>query len=301
MDGDVVKALGMGNAKTRITLVKRIADSVPDGNECLVEIYGKALGRKYDLQRPAVSLGRDPDNYIIIDTDSVSRRHARIEADGGLWMLVDLDSTNGTYINDRIAERSELKNGDLIKIGDTIYKFLSGKNVERAYHEEIYLMTIHDGLTQIPNKRCFVDFLDKEFSRSRRYSRDLALVLFDVDHFKRVNDEYGHLTGDFVLKELAGVIGEQIRREELFARYGGEEFAIVLPEADSEGALAFAEKVRGLVEAHPFKFEDNSIPITISLGIANCSDSIESTEHLMKIADENLYAAKRNGRNCVVG
>jgi diguanylate cyclase (GGDEF)-like protein len=291
----------MANAKTRITAVKRIADSVVDGNECLVEIYGKSLGRKYDLQRPGVNLGRDPDNHIIIDTDSVSRRHARVESWENGWRLVDLNSTNGTYINDRVCESNRLDNGDLIKIGDTIFKFLSGKNVERSYHEEIYRLTIQDGLTQIANKRYLEEYLDKEFSRAKRYGRNLAVILLDVDHFKRINDTYGHLTGDFVLKELAQVVAKRIRREELYARYGGEEFVVVLPEASREGAREFAEMLRKLVAEHRFEFDGNVLPLTISIGIGHFEASLQTPDDLLRLADENLYLAKARGRNRVEG
>jgi len=287
-------------AKTRITSVKRIADSMPRGGECLVEIYGKRLGRKIDLDDEPLTVGRDPENHVVIETDSVSRRHARIEPYNAEWYLVDLDSTNGTYLNDKMVVRARLESGDLIKIGDTIFKFLSGGNLESAYHEEIYRMTIQDGLTQIANKRYMADFLDKEFARARRYDRNLALVLFDIDHFKRINDEYGHLTGDFVLKELARVVSRRVRREELFARYGGEEFAVVLPEATRSGARQFTESVRRLIEGHRFTFEGSVIPVTISAGIGHLVDGAKTPTDLIRIADERLYEAKHQGRNRVV-
>jgi len=287
------------DAKTRITTVKGITDAVSEGNECLVVIYGGTLGRKYDLNEPVVSLGRDPDNTIVIDVDSVSRRHARIENYDGAKYLVDLNSTNGTYLNDTLAVREKLNSGDFIKVGDTIFKFLSGANIERAYHEEIYTMTVTDGLTQIPNKRYLIEYLEREFSRARRYGRNLSCLLFDIDYFKRINDEFGHLTGDFILKELGGLVSRRIRKEELFARYGGEEFVIVLPECEVRSVNEFAENVRKLIETHEFQFEGNSIPVTVSVGVAHLTSSMTNPAELIKASDVNLYKAKNSGRNCV--
>jgi diguanylate cyclase (GGDEF)-like protein len=185
-----------------------------------------------------------------------------------------------------------------VKIGRTIFKFLSGGNVENAYHEEIYRLTTVDGLTQIHNRRYFLEQLEREVSRARRYRRDLSLILFDIDRFKSINDGHGHLAGDYVLTQLATVVRGKIRREDLFARYGGEEFAIVLPEIDGPNAVAFAEKVRRLIEKAPFKFEDTLLQITVSVGVASLADEIDATE-LVKRSDDKLYEAKESGRNCV--
>lgn len=291
----------MGDAKTRITTVKGISATVAPGNECLVVIYGGTLGQKYELSDHVVSMGRDPDNSIIIDADSVSRSHARVETFSGSKYLVDLNSTNGTYLNDNLAVREELSNGDFIKVGDTIFKFLSGTDIERSYHEEIYTMTVTDGLTQVPNKRLLLEYLEREFSRARRYTRNLSCVMLDIDHFKNINDEYGHLTGDFILKELAQLVARRIRKEEIFARYGGEEFAIVLPECEEAAAVEFADSIRSIVELHRFEFENNTIPVTISLGVGHFVEAMAEPSDLLKAADQNLYKAKRAGRNQVCG
>ena len=268
--------------------------------ECLVQIYGKDLGRRYELTEDTLTLGRDPENHVVVDTDSVSRRHALIESENKERYIVDMGSTNGTYLNDALIERAQLRTGDLLKIGDTIFKFLCGQDIESSYHEEIYRMTICDGLTQIANKRYMLEFLEGELSRSKRYDRNMTLIMLDIDNFKQINDEYGHLTGDFVLKEMATLIKKRIRREELFARYGGEEFAIVLPETDEQGGRDFAEIVRELVEKGVFEFEGNLIPVTVSLGVAARTDKTITPQDLIRLADERLYQAKRAGRNQVI-
>ena len=290
----------MRSIKTRVTSVKRILQVAEPSVECLVQIYGKDLGRRYELSEDTLTLGRDPDNQVVVDTDSVSRRHAMIESENGERYVIDLGSTNGTYLNDSLIERAQLRTGDLLKIGDTIFKFLCGKDIESSYHEEIYQMTISDGLTQIANKRFLLEFLEGEISRAKRYERNLALIMLDIDHFKQINDEFGHLTGDYVLKEMATLVKKRIRREELFARYGGEEFAIVLPETDEEGARDFAEIVRRIVEEAVFEFEGNLVPVTVSLGVAGITEKTSTPQSLIRVADERLYEAKRSGRNTVV-
>src|SRR5262249_38706034 len=178
----------------------------------------------------------------------------------------------------------------------------AGATIEAEYHEEIYRLAIIDVLTDVPNKRYLLEFLARELSRSTRHSRPLALVMFDIDRFKLVNDDRGHLCGDYVLRELAARLKAVIRAEELLARYGGEEFAVVLPECTHENALAGGEPLRGLVEEHTFRFEEESVPVTISVGVASVQggEAVSASE-LIERADAKLYQAKNAGRNRVCG
>jgi len=161
-------------------------------------------------------------------------------------------------------------------------------------------MTIVDGLTQIHNKRYLFEALEKELIRARRYERELSLIIFDIDFFKRINDQFGHLAGDYVLRELARVVQDRIRRDEVFARYGGEEFVIVLPETGLNGALALAENLRQRVGSHGFVFQAERIPVTISMGCAQLVKEDKAATDLIQRADEKLYEAKRGGRNRVM-
>ena len=292
--------------KTRVTQVTQAppgTGSSTGGTDCLVVIYTKEptlLGKRFVLDRNPTRVGRGVDNEVVLDGDSVSRRHAHFEHRGIQWLIVDDGSTNGTYCNDeQIVREIALKNGDRVKIGPTIFKFLSGADVEAQYHEEIYRMTIIDGLTQIHNKRYLYEALDREITRSHRHDRNLAVLMFDIDHFKRINDVHGHLAGDFVLKELARVVQSRIRRDEVFARYGGEEFAIILPETSLEGAAALAETLRQKVAEHLFVFQADRIKVTVSIGAAILSDTDRNATELIKRADEKLYQAKNSGRNRV--
>jgi len=287
--------------KTVVTVVSRISERPVGKEACLVVIYGMDLGKKYNLDRQAIIIGRSSKADIQIDQESVSRNHCKLINTGKTIMLRDLGSTNGTYVNDELIDEYVLRDGDLIKIGRSIFKFLSGNNIENAYHEEIYRLTTVDGLTQVYNKRYFLETLEREIGRAQRYQRDLSLIMFDIDHFKKINDSYGHLAGDHVLKHLAMVIKSRIRREDILSRYGGEEFSIILPEIDLENAIQFAEKIRKLVEKAVFTFEDTEIPVTISIGVTNYDTQQADVSEFIKVADEKLYEAKQAGRNRVVG
>ncbi len=267
---------------------------------CLIVLYGGSIGQKFDVTDEETFMGRDENNSVVFSQADVSRRHAKVVMKKGDFVLVDLDSTNGTYVNDEPVAMRHLSNGDLVRVGGMILKFLKGDNIERLYHEEIYQMTITDGLTRLANKRCMWDFLHRELSRARRHERPLSVIMMDLDHFKLVNDQYGHLAGDFVLQQLAQVVGRNIRKEELFSRYGGEEFVIVLPECHAEGCKIAADKIRMLVQGALFEFGDITIPVTISIGCASLNDGIDGAESFIEMADSNLYKAKNMGRNTVV-
>jgi diguanylate cyclase (GGDEF)-like protein len=189
--------------------------------------------------------------------------------------------------------------GDLVKVGDTIFKYLAGSDVEAAYHEEIYRMTIVDGLTGAYNKRYFLEYLEQEIARSQRYARTASLVMIDLDHFKQVNDTHGHLAGDYTLRELAQVSRALVGEAGTFSRYGGEEFALVLPETTLPAACAMADDLRLAIEQHEFVFEQARLPVTASFGVAALSREVRTPEDFIRLADARLYEAKDLGRNRV--
>lgn len=301
----------MGNDSTVVTVIKKHpAKNSSSKDACLVVINGVDLGKKYSLAQHSTLIGRSSKVDIQVDEDSISRNHAVIENFGDDIVVRDLQSTNGTYVNDRPVQHHRLLDGDQVKIGRTIFKFLSGSNVEAAYHDEIYRLTTMDGLTQTYNKRHFLRELEREMSRSNRYERGLAIVMCDIDYFKSINDTYGHLAGDHVLRQMSSRVMGYIRRDDIFARYGGEEFALLLPEVDKQQAVMTAEKLRRAIGEEPFFFDNVSIPVTISMGVAQLSEYAQmsgvgpdelSSFGFIKIADDRLYMAKSRGRNCVVG
>ena len=220
---------------------------------------------------------------------------------GELW-IQDLKSANGTRINGELMERRLLKDGDQIQIGDaTILKFTYSDELEEEFQRNMYDAALHDGLTKAFNKRHFLDRLPSEIAYARRHGTPLSLTMVDVDHFKEVNDQHGHLGGDHVLASLAQVIASKLGAEDFFARYGGEELVILSRRAAVGDAAALAETLRALVEATAFVHQEKRIPITISLGVAAFDRVVHTAEtQLVADADGALYEAKRAGRNRVI-
>ena len=286
-------------ATTAITAIDAV--SQPAKETCLIVIYGDPLGKKFNVNASSIVIGRSSKSGIQIGHESISRNHCRLENDGKTVTLYDLGSTNGTYVNDKLTNECVLKEGDLIKVGHTILKFITGDNIERLYHDEIYRLTTLDGLTQIHNKRHLMETLQRELSRSQRHHRSLSLIMFDIDHFKVVNDTYGHVAGDYVLQRLASLIKKRIRHDDFIARYGGEEFVVILPETNASGARKLAELLRQMVEKATFNFEGKDISTTISIGVATASANTANATEFICESDRKLYEAKRRGRNLVVG
>jgi two-component system cell cycle response regulator len=276
------------------------APKVDEAPACVVIIYGGDLGRCIKLSGEETTIGRDEGNGISVPLHTISRQHARLFLRDGSYFVEDLGSTNGSFVNDvEVAGVTPLRNGDLVRCGGAVLKFIEGGNIEALYHEEIYQLTITDGLTQVANKRHLLDFLDREIARSTRHHRPLSLVLFDIDQFKTLNDRFGHLAGDHVLKGIAAVVATSVRREELLARYGGDELAIVLPETQIESASLFCERIRAAVEAETFDYDGEPLRATISLGAAALEPS-DTPASLIARADTRLYRAKEEGRNRTV-
>ncbi len=268
---------------------------------CLVVIYGPELGKRASLLANIFEIGRSSRSDLMIDQESISRHHARITWEGGQHVIEDLGSTNGTFVNDQSITRRPLRDADQVKIGRSILKYMSGDNIEANYHEEIYRLVTMDALTQAHNRRYFNEALEREFNRSLRYRRALSLILFDIDRFKAVNDTFGHVAGDSVLRQLSLVVKPRLREQDVFARIGGEEFAVLLPEVELAGARVAAEKVRKLVEGSRFLVENKEFGCTVSVGVTSFEPRINSPASLFENADRNLYAAKNGGRNCVRG
>ena len=271
---------------------------------CLVRIYptGAAMGKRYALGQDPWVLGRCEGCDIVTPERSVSRRHARVDPTPAGYLVSDLGSTNGTFVNDvATVGHTPLRDGDYLRVGNCIFRFLTGGNIESEYHEEIYRLTIIDGLTQVHNQRYLLDFLERELARSVRHSRPLSVLMIDLDRFKAINDGHGHLCGDFVLREVSERLRHGVRREDLFARYGGEEFSLVLVETQQDAAIEVAEKIRQTVAGEPFVFDGNTIWATVSVGVATTQGELSmAPAGLLREADERLYAAKRDGRNRVM-
>jgi diguanylate cyclase (GGDEF)-like protein len=267
--------------KTVVTVISKIGEKRPRTEACLVVIYGQRMGTRFPVKQGELLIGRSSQAHLQIDHESVSRRHARVMSTDGRIEISDMGSTNGTYVNDEIVQARELTDGDLIKVGRTILKYLSNNNIETAYHEEIYRLTTIDGLTRCFNRRYLREQLVREVSRATRYKRPLSLVVFDVDQFTQLNEDYGHLAGDAVLAQLGKRVSRRIRREDVFARMAGGEFAIVMPELDNRGAVFLAERIQAIVSEGAFGFDDINIRVNITAGVTSLSEIDE--EHALSV------------------
>ncbi|MGH9382638.1 MAG: diguanylate cyclase [Thermoanaerobaculia bacterium] len=260
------------------------------------------LGRRYRLAPGStLEIGRSSSCEIALKgVLSVSRRHARISYRDDQVTIQDLGSTNQTFVNDRPVEgEMPLASGDRFQVGAVHFKYLRERDPEHAYHRAIYQLVTHDGLTEIFNKRKFGEDAEREFSRARRYQRPLALMLFDVDHFKQINDQHGHLCGDYVLQRIARVCGRELRPEQTFARVGGEEFAVLCPETDLEGAAQLADRLRRVVATGRFRFAGTDLRVRCSFGVAPRGPDTPTFEALYAAADRAMYRSKAAGRDCV--
>jgi diguanylate cyclase (GGDEF)-like protein len=288
--------------KTAIKGIMDLTGGLERRKACFIVISGSSVGKMYTIKNEMI-IGRTSDCEIFLDDDGISRQHAKVtETELGDVILTDLNSTNGTYCDGKRLSRHFLRDGDKIQVGSTcILKFSFQDSVEEAFHQQQYESATRDGLTNIFNKKFFMDQLQKDFSYAYRHNEPASLILFDIDHFKSVNDTFGHPAGDMVLKKLAKRVAGAVRTEDIFARIGGEEFAIFLRQLDEKRSYVLAERVRRTVEIYKFIWEDTRLKITISLGIATLRDkNYADVETFIQAADAYLYQAKDSGRNRVV-
>jgi diguanylate cyclase (GGDEF)-like protein len=265
----------------------------------LVVISGPSFGEMYKLKGDRSVLGRGERTDIRVLDDGVSREHVAIERDGGKMVVVDLGSTNGTFCNGTRVARHDLTDGDKISIGaTTILKFTYQDQVDERYQKQLFESALRDGLTSTFNRRYFIDRLHTEFRFAVRHQKALALLFVDIDHFKKINDTFGHLGGDGVLAAVARVMTATIRAEDVLARYGGEEFAVICREIDSDGARVLGERLRRAIEQNRFEHDGKVIPVTVSIGAAVDSKTGDA-QALIAAADAAMYEAKRAGRNRV--
>jgi diguanylate cyclase (GGDEF)-like protein len=284
------------------TALLREAEPARPAAPRLVMLAGPDLGQRVDLHEGELTIGREGRCGLVLPLGGVSRMHCTIRRDAsGIW-LRDLGSTNGTRRNgEPLAAQQDvrLQIGDLVAIGGAIFKLLDGESPESEYHDRVFRTMALDGLTQLRNRRSLEDALESEIARSRRHQHALSLLLLDVDRFKEVNDRHGHLCGDQVLQRVAALLGRHGRRENTAARCGGDEFAVLLAETALPGAMIFGERLRGAVEHEEIRVGEESIPVTVSVGVAEWTPQIASAEDLIALADTALYRAKNGGRNRV--
>jgi diguanylate cyclase (GGDEF)-like protein len=284
--------------KAALAASDKEAESKP---ACLLIVGGELNGSIFDLTDGDNTIGRSPDCEIPLDFQGISRKHFKINVNNDVIRLTDLGSSNGTFVNnDKITGDLELKKGDMIKIGSMALKFLPKGDTERLTYDKLQEDANTDGLTKCYNKMYFNNKLDLEVKKSKVTGNPLSLVIFDLDHFKHLNDNYGHDAGDYVLAEKADLLRDNgIRKGDTFARYGGEEFVVLLPNTNLKQAFEIAERLRKLVETHEFIYDGKKLPVTASIGVADYRQGVNTGTDLFKRADSAVYKSKDAGRNQV--
>jgi two-component system cell cycle response regulator len=296
----------MGNESTIvITDIKAALDSsdlaASDKPAALLVVGGELNGTIFDLTNVETTCGRSIENSIQLEFQGISRNHLKVYLQDEFASIEDCGSKNGTFLNNqKIEKRSPLNKGDIIKVGSIALKYIPAGDPERVAYDKLNLEANTDQHTGCYNKAYFNKSLDLEVRKSKVTGNPLSLIIFDLDHFKKLNDNFGHDAGDYVLKEMANIVRHNgVREQDVFARYGGEEFVILLPKTNLKHSFEIAERLRKLVENHEFKYEDKRLPVTASIGVADYRQGVVTGTDLFKRADNAVYKSKENGRNQV--
>jgi len=270
---------------------------------CLVIVLGKPFGKRFTLNSKTMVIGRGSECEIPMLDSSLSRAHAQVlKKESGRFYVSDLGSTNGTYLNDQQltpGKAIEVKNGDLLKMGNMIFKFIGRGEIDNVFYKDIFYLASRDDLTGTLNRVSLRSCLEEGFHKARISKKLLSAIVLDLDHFKSVNDTYGHAAGDFVLKETVKVAQSVIRGNGFIGRFGGDEFVVVLWDTPLTNACIVAERIRSKIEKQSFTYEGKRIAVTVSLGVSSLDDSIRTIDSFFKRADEAQYKAKKNGGNQV--
>lgn len=268
----------------------------------LVILYPQQAFRQIPLVRGKSVIGRGSEADIRLDDEMISRKHCEISWEDGKVTLRDLGSTNGTFVDGAaLSNRPKtIDSENRLQIGKMVLKVVFKDPSEEAFDRELFEAATTDPLTKVSNRRTFLERSLGELAYARRKGLGVHVIMCDIDHFKKVNDTWGHPAGDLVLKGIAQIFSTNKRESDLFARYGGEEFVFLLSEMSAADAVRSAERLRKTVESHKFAFDDQIIPITISLGVASFKGKdIPTIETMISDADKFLYQAKELGRNRV--
>jgi diguanylate cyclase (GGDEF)-like protein len=301
-----------GNVDLDSTLGGRNRKEALGRRPALVFLRGELLAVPIPLERSEVTMGRALEADVRVNDTRASRLHARIttehdETTGETrYRLTDLGSTNGTLLNGEMIEDALLQDGDKFVIGDQLIRFEMLDEIDREFQQQIHRLLVHDELTGLLTSKSFFSELRREAARAEAESMPFCVLMMDVDHFKEVNDTYGHLVGSETLEEIGAVIKRSLRAGDVGARFGGEEFAAFLLDADYAQGLVAAERVRSGIEKHEFptvrRGSTENPPtqrITISIGVASFPEDARDPIQLVEMADSALYGAKRGGRNRV--
>jgi diguanylate cyclase (GGDEF)-like protein len=242
-------------------------------------------------------LGRDPDAALVVSDPGVSWHHALIEDRGDHYAIVDLDSTNGTYVNGVQSRETVLRPGDKLRLGKTVVRFEMQDEADAAYTEAIAQLVNIDDLTGLYQRRRFDDELETLVDAARVGSRNVGLLAMDLDGVKAINDRHGHLFGAYTISEAGKLIGAEIHPPCIACRFGGDEYIAALPDHDADATLSVAKRIHARIAEHPFVHEGVVLRPGISIGVATFPKDAGNAVDLFKAADAALYKAKRGGKN----
>ena len=269
---------------------------------CLTVLTGGSTGKIFRIAKGRSLIGRSQHAEVRLLDDGVSRDHASVRFEGDELWINDMESRNGTFVNGkRIADATQLVEGDKIQVGrTTVIRYGLHDELDDSFHESLVSSALRDPLTRLFNKRYLLDRLDSELKFAQRHSTAVSLIMLDLDHFKRVNDDHGHLAGDAVLCSIAALLMKAVRNEDVVARFGGDEFAIVLRAIPLDAAYQLAERLRTKIELSPTTHQGKVIPVTASIGVGGYpTQKLDTVDALIGAADQALYRAKHEGRNRV--
>jgi two-component system, cell cycle response regulator len=295
------EATVMGTLSDTFKGALKQADDAPPALVCLVGPT-EAVGKQWLINKPDLTIGRSPDCDIYIADTSLSRSHAKIIQMGFDILIMDMNSTNKTSVNDQVTTpmvQKKLNNSDKIKAGNVIFRFLEKGSIEIIANQKILEKAQKDALTGAYSKGALLEKGPEIIQRAKNLGEPLSVITFDIDFFKKINDGFGHPGGDYVLRELGKLMqAKLVRSNDYFARFGGEEFVTLLQATNVTTASEVAERIRQTVETHEFIFEGRKIPVTISIGVSQFQ-STDTWESVYDRADKALYQSKQNGRNKV--
>jgi diguanylate cyclase (GGDEF)-like protein len=262
---------------------------------------GVQAGQIIGLDHSPFTVGRHPTNLLRIDEDSISRFHARVVRTDDDYFVEDLGSRNGVFVSGKRVSRAKLDHDSWLQFGPRVsFRFSLTDVREERLLRKLYESSTRDALTGAYNRLHFEERLRSEVAYAVRHRSPVSLLIIDLDHFKRVNDTYGHPAGDAVLKRASEACMRALRTEDVFARFGGEEFAVVLRGIEGKGAARLGERLRQAVCSEVIEHDGRKIQVTLSGGVASLADtSVPSADELVATADRRLYVSKQRGRNQV--
>jgi len=286
--------------ETIIGNVESIRGEIGTNRPFLSIIYPQKNKNSFPVTEQKNIIGRGEHVSIVLADDMASREHCQYWLSDKGVVVEDMGSTNGTLIDNQLIKQTVLTQESRLLIGEHIFKLEYKNDRELEEDKKLLHAATTDALTGISNRRNLMERASSLYAQCSNNDRELAIIMLDIDHFKKVNDKWGHPAGDLVIKRVAQLLAAQCADADICGRYGGEEFLVLLPDRHKEGVLDFCEDLRKQIEKFSFTWRGEDIPVTVSIGASNGKgNELPGLEETVGLADTSLYKAKESGRNCV--